>query len=92
MVPEGPDALGAEAEVDVDEAADDGAADATDEGAAAGTEDATGFMAWVGALRRGVVGVGRLAAGADAARDQCLVEGAFSRGRRSGAAVTANMW
>ncbi|MEV7609645.1 PfkB family carbohydrate kinase [Microbacterium sp. NPDC089320] len=33
-----------------------------------------------------------LAAGADAARDQCLVEGAFSRGRRSGAPVAANMW
>lgn len=33
-----------------------------------------------------------LSAGADAARDQCLVEGAFSRGRRSGATVAANMW
>lgn len=33
-----------------------------------------------------------LSAGADAARDQCLVEGAFSRGRRSGEAVAATMW
>lgn len=33
-----------------------------------------------------------LEAGADAARDQCLVEGAFAGGRPSGEPVTANMW
>lgn len=33
-----------------------------------------------------------LEAGADAAHDQCLVEGAFARGRRSGDPVPASMW
>ncbi|MFS0893129.1 PfkB family carbohydrate kinase [Microbacterium sp. 179-I 3D3 NHS] len=33
-----------------------------------------------------------LRAGADAAHDQCLVEGAFARGRRSGDPVPASMW
>ncbi|WCM55681.1 PfkB family carbohydrate kinase [Microbacterium sp. EF45047] len=33
-----------------------------------------------------------LHAGADAAHDQCFVEGAFERGRPSGEPVTANMW
>lgn len=33
-----------------------------------------------------------LESGADAAHDQCLVEGAFARGRRSGDPVPASMW
>jgi sugar/nucleoside kinase (ribokinase family) len=33
-----------------------------------------------------------LAAGADAAYDQCFVEGAFGRARPSGEAVAASMW
>lgn len=33
-----------------------------------------------------------LKAGADAAHDQCLIEGAFARGRRSGDPVPASMW
>lgn len=33
-----------------------------------------------------------LEVGADAAHDQCLVEGAFARGRRSGDPVPASMW